>query len=159
MLVKLQLEGFVTNLFDDARIPGLANRECFPAMRANEFVHFYAHARLENFLRNGRSRNDLDQRRQNCRLGAIFPFTRRYLRRVKALGATVIASKKSHFFSKKSPFLALNFCADVRFLKRSGKPQDLKVTKSHATHHLFKQRASSQCTLHDDHIAPAAWQP
>ena len=38
-LVQLLLELAVANLLDDVRVPGLVNLECFPAVRAVDFMH------------------------------------------------------------------------------------------------------------------------
>ncbi len=40
-LVQLLLELAVANLLQDVRVPGLVNLECFPAVRADDFMHDY----------------------------------------------------------------------------------------------------------------------
>jgi hypothetical protein len=40
-LVQLLLKLAVANLFDDVRVPGLVDLECFAAVRADDFMHGY----------------------------------------------------------------------------------------------------------------------
>ena len=47
-LVQLLIELAVANLLQNVRIPGFVNLECFPAVRADDFMHVYFFSFLTN---------------------------------------------------------------------------------------------------------------